>query len=389
MSGGSFRSLRHEALEQRRHARRIHLGDAERVAHRRIRRRAPSLAQDALRAREPHHVVHGEEERLVAQLGDQLQLVLDQVLHLRRHAAREAPGEALPRQLRQPARRRLARRHQLLRVLVAQLVERKRAARGDGERLRQELGRIDLRQAHPRAQVPLGVRVKRLRAALERQAQPDRGERVLQATARAQVHVHVARGHQWQAAGVRLLAQRVEPGAVVRPAMQLHGDPGPAAEMRGEPLPVPRQQQRQQPARGASLDVGPRKQVAAFLRAPAPGGDQCGERAIGTAVRRQQRELRAVGEAELGADDQLEAMLARREMRPHHAGERALVGERESPVAQRRCASDQFLGMRGAALEGEIRQAVQLGVVRQTGHAGTSPPARGRSTRANPPACGR
>ena len=38
---------RHEALEQHAHARRIDLGDAERIAHHRVRRRAPPLAEDA------------------------------------------------------------------------------------------------------------------------------------------------------------------------------------------------------------------------------------------------------------------------------------------------------------------------------------------------------
>ena len=60
-----------EALEQQRHARGIDLGDAEAEAHRRVRRRAAALAENVPRAREPHDVVHGEEVRLVLELGDQ------------------------------------------------------------------------------------------------------------------------------------------------------------------------------------------------------------------------------------------------------------------------------------------------------------------------------
>ena len=381
--------LRDEALEQRRHACRIHLGNAERVAHRGIRRRAAPLAQDALRASKTHHVVHGKEKGFVAQLGDQPQLVLDQRPHLRRHSAGEALDETFRRELRQPAGRGLALRHQLLGILVAQLVEGERAALCDCQGFRQQLRRVELRQAHARAQVPLGVRVQRPPAALERRAEPDRGERVLQPPARAQVHVHIARGDQGQPAGPRQLAQRVEPGTVVRTAVQLGGNPGPPREMRGEPVPVSRHQQRQQPARSAGLDVGARERVAAFLPAPAPRCDQGGKHAVGTPVRRQQRELRAVLEPQLGADDQLELVLPGSDVRTHHARERALVGERERRVAERRRAPHQLLGMRGAAQEGKVRQAVQLGVVRQTGHAGTSLPWRGRSMRANQPACAR
>ena len=78
--------LRDEALEQHRHPSRVHLGDPERIADCRVRGRSPALAQDLARAREAHDVVHGEEERLVAQLGDQFQLVLDQLAHAERRA---------------------------------------------------------------------------------------------------------------------------------------------------------------------------------------------------------------------------------------------------------------------------------------------------------------
>src|SRR5205085_7239151 len=60
---------RNEALEEHVHARRIDLRDAERIAHRRIRRRAASLAKDVLRAGIAHEVLDREKERLVAKLG--------------------------------------------------------------------------------------------------------------------------------------------------------------------------------------------------------------------------------------------------------------------------------------------------------------------------------
>jgi hypothetical protein len=83
-----------EALEQQ-VLRRVHLGDAQAVAHRRIGRRAPALAQDAAAARKAHDVVHGEEVHLVAQIGDQRQLVLHLLAHRGRHALRVAHAGAL------------------------------------------------------------------------------------------------------------------------------------------------------------------------------------------------------------------------------------------------------------------------------------------------------
>ena len=97
--------LRDEALEQHAHPRRIDLGDAERVAHRRVGRRAAALAQDALAAREGDDVVDGEEVGLVVELGDQRELVLDQLADVGGHGFGNAvapipPRAALPRPAR-------------------------------------------------------------------------------------------------------------------------------------------------------------------------------------------------------------------------------------------------------------------------------------------------
>jgi hypothetical protein len=67
---------RNEALEQHFHAGRVHLGDAQRVAHRRVRRRAAPLTEDAAAAGEADDVVHGEEVRLVPEFLDERELML-------------------------------------------------------------------------------------------------------------------------------------------------------------------------------------------------------------------------------------------------------------------------------------------------------------------------
>ena len=62
---------RDEAFEQKIETRRIHLGDPEAIADGGIGGRAAALAEDFLRAREAHDVVHGEEVRRVIERGDQ------------------------------------------------------------------------------------------------------------------------------------------------------------------------------------------------------------------------------------------------------------------------------------------------------------------------------
>ena len=69
---------RNKTLEQHAHARRIDFGDAERIAHRRIRGGTTALAKNVPLAREADDVVHGEKVRLVAEFGDQFEFVLDQ-----------------------------------------------------------------------------------------------------------------------------------------------------------------------------------------------------------------------------------------------------------------------------------------------------------------------
>jgi len=90
--------LRDEPLEQHRHPRRIHFGDAQGIAHRGIGGRAAALAQDALRSRVGDQVGHREEVVLVAHLADQHQLALDLLHHRLRRARRPAAPHALLRQ---------------------------------------------------------------------------------------------------------------------------------------------------------------------------------------------------------------------------------------------------------------------------------------------------
>ena len=71
-----------EALKQHCGARRVHLGDAQAVAHGAVGRRATALAQDVLGTGKGHDVVDGQKVVLVTQLTNERQLVLDLLLHL-------------------------------------------------------------------------------------------------------------------------------------------------------------------------------------------------------------------------------------------------------------------------------------------------------------------
>ena len=100
-----------EPLEQHVHPLRIDRGDPQAIADRGVGRRAPALAQDPPPPGKTHQVPHREEIRLVVELLDQLQLVLDQAADLLRHAAGitlPGPGPGKPSEILNRRKRGLA-----------------------------------------------------------------------------------------------------------------------------------------------------------------------------------------------------------------------------------------------------------------------------------------
>src|SRR5690606_38935546 len=85
-------------------------------------------------------------------------------------------------------------------------------------------------------------------------------------------------------------------------------------------------------------------------------------------------------DAHFAADDQGQIMLFGRLPSAHDAGQRALVGDCQGAVAETGGTLEQFRRAGCAALEAEIRQAMQLGVVAHANHpwsiSDPSPPAR-------------
>ena len=100
----------------------------------------------------------------------------------------------------------------------------------------------------------------------------------------------------------------------------------------------------------------------------APARDQRAQLAVALVVAGQQHQARTIGQPEQAAGQQLD-VLARLGatlgllVGAHDAGQRALVGEGDGPVAEAGGARHQFLRMRGPAQEGEVAGAGQLGVV--------------------------
>ena len=171
---------RDKTLKQHVHARRVHLGDAQAITHRRVGRRAAPLAQDMPAAGKSHDVVHGQKIHLVFHFGNQRQLMLKLLLHCGCNALREALGRTTQGELAQGLRRGQAGQHGLHGVLVAQLVQVEGAARRHLQRVGQQLGRVNLRQPGAGAQVGLGIGLQGKPALSHRLAQAHGGGHILQ-----------------------------------------------------------------------------------------------------------------------------------------------------------------------------------------------------------------
>ena len=332
--------LRQEALEQHLHARRVHLGDPQGEADRRIGRRATPLAEDAPRAGEAHDVVHGEEIGLITQLSDQRQFVLDQPSHLLRHPSRPAPPGARLHQPAQVGGGGEAGRHQFVRVFIAQLVQGEGAALGDAQRLRQQRRRIEPRQHRPRAQVALSVGLQLEPRLRQGYAQTDGGEGILEGLALRRVHPHPARSRYRQPETRAQPLRLRQPASVLPPPQLSHTDPEAFGETRPQPTPllvrhrlVPWRQPEGEAPLQPRLQIGPRQSAGPLLRPPPAAADERREPPVTRPVLRQQHQPGPLLKADLTAHDQVQPARLRLLMRPHHPRQGAEVGERQRRIA--------------------------------------------------------
>ncbi|MNE38594.1 hypothetical protein D3C80_1324980 [compost metagenome] len=112
--------LGQKALEQQIGFHRVHRGDAQDVADRRVGRRTSSLTQDALVSRHADDVEDGQEVGSDGLAADEGQLLVQQGLHLVRDAIGIAHGGVSAGQIFQPRLRVPSGRDRLFRVLVAE-----------------------------------------------------------------------------------------------------------------------------------------------------------------------------------------------------------------------------------------------------------------------------
>ena len=383
---------------------RVDLRHAQAITDHRVGRAAPALAQDALAARPVHDVGNGQKVRRKGQLGNQGQLLFDGLQHLLGCTVAKAPLHTGLRQCPQPTVRRVAGRHDLLRVFVAQLGERKFAGRRHRHTGGQPLRPVQRRQALARTQVRLGIGLQRQATGADRQVEPGGGEHILQRLARPAVHQHITRSHQRQAAERGHPRQHGQPVRILGTVQQLHRD-GAAAGFRGhvgtakpglephgmgkhglERLPRLRQQQGKTPGQASqerrlrhpALHIRRIGQVVALGR-PAPRhADPLRQVAVTTPVLRQQHQVwrgvasqhraatcRRWRELEMRADDQVQAQRLGGLMRTHHAGQRAFIRQRQRTVATPQRLGHQFSRLGRTGQKTEIAAAVQLSVLRQ------------------------
>ena len=128
--GGLAALAADEALEEDLHPGRVDRRDPEAVADRRIGRRPAPLAEDSAAAGEAHDVEDGEKIGLVAELGDERKLVLEEAADLLGNPVGIAFRGPAPHRLGKVSRCRRTDRHDGIGVFVAQFVEGKGAGRG-------------------------------------------------------------------------------------------------------------------------------------------------------------------------------------------------------------------------------------------------------------------
>ena len=296
----------------------------------------------SLRAGEAHDGVHRQEVRRILQRLDQPQLVPQDAGHLVGQTFGIARRRALPGQPLQRLLRRQAGRHRLARILIGQLVEREAAALGDLQRAREGFGIAAEQPRHllGRLQVAIGMALAAEAGVVDGAAMADAGDHVLQDAPRRHMEQHVVGDHGRHPRLGREIGQLVQPELVVRPAAQGQRQIAAIAEGLAQPAQLERAgvvgdvgDQHRDQALAIGDEIGPVEPALRLAAALLAEAEQPAEPGIGRAVGRVDQHRDAVHEVEAAADDQPDAGVLRRLMRPHDAGEAVAVddGQRLDP----------------------------------------------------------
>jgi hypothetical protein len=372
---GRFASLfGDEALKEEVVAAGIDRGDAEHVADGGVRRRAAALAEDVLRSREADDRAHGQEVRRIFQLCDQAQFMLQRRAHAVRHALGISLLGALPGQPLQHLLRRDGRVVPLLRILVAQLIEREAAAVGDLDRAGERITREEPLHLLDRLQIAISVALASVAELVDGDVVPDAGHNVLKHATGGLVEEHVVRHHRRHTDRLRHLRQLIEPELIVRAAAQCQREIGAVWEgiaqaskvYRREIVRLIRHEHGDESFR-VGHDIVPVEDALGLAAPLLADRQQPAQPGIGSAVRRVDQDRHAVGEVEPAADDQSNPCRLRCLMRPDDAGQRIPVDDAQRFDPARFRLGEQFLRRRCSAKEAEVRGDLKLGIA-QRGH---------------------
>ena len=356
-----------ESLEQEIQPVRVDRGDVEAVADRRVGRRPAALAQDAAASGEADDVVDGQEIGGVIELGDQVELVGDLTGSRVWDAVGIAGFRALPGQAPQCAVRGVAGGSLVVRVFVAQLVEREIAGVRNGDAAADGVRMIAKQPRHLGRgfQVAFGIGGEAVAGLVDRAMLADAGQHVGQPFPVGRVRVNVVGRDQRRAGTGGDPGEPVDPRPVVAAIEVARGEMNripDAATKRGQifleaPVvgaAVPGRQHDQDLARRVIEQVG-KPDLALSLGGAAPADrEQPRQPAIGGAVAGQAQHAGRVGEVEPRADDELHAGLPRGRMGADDAGQRVSVGHRDRMQTEGGRRLHQLSGVRGAAQKGEV-----------------------------------
>ncbi len=240
----------------------------------------------------------------------------------------------------------------------------------DLQRLRQQLRRIQPRQPAALTQMPLTVGIQAGTGLRQRHAMADGRQCILQAAARAHMHVHIPAGHQRHRAVPADVQQLRQVLPIRALEQQFHGDPQicrqsscAATAVAATTGTAPGSHRIRQSCK-MPLHILARQMIAALRRRTPAVGDQRAQARIAVAIGRQGDKLQATGKREFRPDDELQGCapshLLHRHVRPHHARHRTLIGDGQRAVAELLRPLHQLRGSRCAAQEGEVAEAVQL-----------------------------
>ena len=264
----------------------------------------------------------------------------------------------------------------LLRIFIAQRVEREAAARGKMQRL---LDRGRMIAEKPRHfggafEMPLGVGGEQETRSVDRRLLADAGEHVGEPSPLGRMIERVIDGEERNARGLRDRGEFVKARRVVGCESARAGEPdiaGKGAGERGEhsfsPLPRAgegpgvRVREREKLALAEFKNILKRQMARALRRAPLAARQQFAEPAIGGAIGRKGDDVGArLLKAQPRRGNELQPRFFRGGVGAHDSGEGIDVGEGERGMAERGRHRRHLLGMRGAFKEREVRKSGKL-----------------------------